>query len=79
MANKGFNRWMVTLLGDLSANFAQARTAPREVQSCRAIGDKGSVDPIGSAIRLGVGARSRAKSGHTETDFSSEKRTLVVA
>jgi hypothetical protein len=30
IANKGFNRLMVTLVGDLSSTFAQARTAPRE-------------------------------------------------
>lgn len=63
IANKGFNRQVVTLLGDLSANFAKARTAPRGVRSCRAIGGKGSIDAIGNAILRGVGARIRANSG----------------
>jgi len=59
--NKGFKRRMVTLLGDLSANFAQARNCA-EIRSCRGIGGADSIDAIGSAILLGVCARNRPMS-----------------
>jgi hypothetical protein len=54
---------MVTLVGDLASNLAQARTAPRESRSCRPIGGKGSIEAIGNAILLGVGARNRPTAG----------------
>jgi hypothetical protein len=55
---------MVTLLGHLLANFATGEDCATGILSCRAICGKGSIDAIGSAILLGVGARNRAKSCH---------------
>jgi len=43
---------MVTLLGDLSRNFALARTAPQE-SGLAERGGNGSIDATGNAILLG--------------------------
>jgi hypothetical protein len=45
--------------GTFVGEFRTGEDCAAGILSCRAIGGKGSIDAIGSAILLGVGARNR--------------------
>jgi hypothetical protein len=64
--------------GTLVGEFRTGEDCATGILSCRTIGGKGSIDAIGSAILLGVGARNRPKAGGHGPQLDAVNRPFEI-